>query len=77
VYRGLVEHLLQSSSSALNKVAIETTDSLLLRRRWNHNSRVVAVKSSVKPKEIAISALDFELGLFISLGSRLFLCVST
>jgi hypothetical protein len=76
VYRGLVKHLLKSSSSALNKIAVEATDSLLLRRRWNHNSRVVAMESRVKPEKIAISALDFELGLLISLGSGLFLRVS-
>jgi hypothetical protein len=73
VYRGLVEHFLKCGSTALNKVTVKATNSLLVRGRWDDNSRVIAVKSIIEPKEITVSALDFELRLLVSLRSSLFL----
>jgi hypothetical protein len=68
----LVQHLLKRSTSALNEVAIEATDGLLLRGRRNDITGVVPMQRVVQPQEVAVSALDLEFGLLESLGGSLY-----
>lgn len=61
-----VQHALKSCSSGLDKVLVETPNSLFL-GRWGHNdSRVVAVEDFVEPEKITVAALNGEFGDFES-----------
>jgi hypothetical protein len=61
----LVQHFFQRLATRFHKVAFEPSHCLLLWRRRNDNTRIVSVQSIVQPKEIAISPLHLEIGLFV------------
>jgi len=64
---GLVDHLLQSCSAGLDKVAIEPANGLLVGRRWDNNTGIISLEGGVKPQEIAVSTFDLKFGLLVCL----------
>lgn len=69
--RHLVQHSLQRRSSRLNEIRIESPDRLLLGRRRDDHTWVIAVQCIIQPKEIAIPTGNRKLRLAVCLRRSL------
>jgi len=71
MHSSLAQHFFQCSSSRLDKVDIEATNSLLFWWWWYDYTGVVTMELVVEPKKVPVSACDGKLGITVGLGTRL------